>query len=70
MQGAIFPSLLQTNTYFYTGKTREESPSKSTAQKFEEYDEYGNVTKFIDFGDGGSSCARQEFMIPKSEKIG
>ncbi len=51
--GAKFPLLLETDTYFYAGGTKEDSFAKSTGQKFG-YDDYGNVSSFTDFADDGA----------------
>ncbi len=53
--GVKFPELTKTDTYFYTGKTRNEYQyAKLTSQEYA-YDGYGNVTRFIDRADDGDA---------------
>jgi len=53
--GSKFPALVAESTFYYEGTTSNEAGyQKSTRMEFD-YDSFGNVTVFDDFGDEGSA---------------
>ncbi len=51
---AAFPALTRVETLYYEGETQDDgSPGKSSLLTYD-YDAYGNVTRFVDYGDASS----------------